>query len=78
MMTKLSACRLATLTMLSAGFPATLSKTSTLFSGQLRSHILVVLFFSSVEAIPFLGGVHRYSTSFKVRKWKKCDRRCVR
>ena len=26
---------------------------------------------SSMEAIPFLGGVHRYSTSFKVRKWKE-------
>ena len=33
---------------------------------------------SSMEATPFLGEVHRYSTSFKVRKWKECDSRCER
>ena len=30
-----------------------------------------------MEAFPFLGEVHKYSTSFKVRKWKECDRRCT-
>ena len=31
-----------------------------------------------MEAIPFLGEVHRCSTSFKVRKWKDSDKRCVK
>ena len=31
-----------------------------------------------MEAIPFWRRVHKYSTNFKVRKWKECDRRCER